>query len=131
MPDDPGIICAVSCKCKRRHCSCSSNRYNFSDMALLKDGDRRAAALVALEALPSGENERPYVANAQYALSQALYSYDMGKNIQMERSLKHDFPVKSFHFTKDGSKIVSIDQGAAVYVWDAQSKKSWQRLHRK
>ena len=94
-----------------------------TSLALLKDGDRRAAALVALEALPSEENERPYAAAAQYALSQALYSYDMGTKIQMDRSLKHDFPVKSFDFTADGSKLVSIDQGASVYVWDAKSKK--------
>lgn len=94
-----------------------------TSLTLLKYGDRRAAALVALEALPSEENERPYAAEAQYALSQALYSYDMGTKIQMDRSLKHDFPVKSFDFTADGSKLVSIDQGASVYVWDAKSKK--------
>lgn len=102
----------------------SQSKYlSETSLALLKDGDRRAAALVALEALPSEENERPYTAEAQYALSQALYSYDMGTKIQMDRSLKHDFPVKSFDFAEDGSKLVSIDQGASVYVWDAKSKK--------
>ena len=42
---------------------------------LLAEGDRRAAVLVALEALPSEGNSRPYVPEAQYALSQALHCY--------------------------------------------------------
>ncbi|MBQ8878635.1 MAG: toll/interleukin-1 receptor domain-containing protein, partial [Lachnospiraceae bacterium] len=49
-----------------------------TSLSLLQNGDRRAAVLVALEALPSEKNDRPYVAEAQYALSEALYVYDTG-----------------------------------------------------
>lgn len=92
-------------------------------LSLLEDGDRRTSALVALEALPSDENERPYVADAQYTLSRALYCYDTGNTIGMDRNLCHDLPVKSFHFNGDGTKIISVDQGETVYVWDSESGK--------
>lgn len=90
-------------------------------LTLLKEGDRKAAALVALEALPSEENDRPYVAEAQYALSEALRCYDTGNVIGMDRSLHHDLPVKDFHFNEDGTKILSIDQGDQIYVWDVEN----------
>jgi len=92
-----------------------------TSLTLLEEGDRRAAVLVALEALPSEENDRPYVAEAQYALSQALYSYDDGTKMKMDRVLTHDLPVADFYFSKDGKKASSIDQGGTVYAWDVTS----------
>lgn len=90
-------------------------------LTLLEEGDRKAAALVALEALPSKENDRPYVAEAQYALSEALRCYDTGNVIGMDRSLHHDLPVKDFHFHEGGKKLLSIDQGDNIYVWDVDN----------
>ncbi len=87
-------------------------------LSLLEEGDRQTAALVALEALPAPEEERPYVAAAQYALSAALCCYDMGDVLGMDRSLKHDLPVKEFSFDNTGDKILSVDQGGTIYVWD-------------
>ncbi len=92
-----------------------------TSLTLLEEGDRRAAVLVALEALPSKENNRPYVAEAQYALSQALYSYDDGTEMKMDRVLTHDLPVMDFYFNKDGENAASIDQGGTVYAWDVTS----------
>ncbi|MDE7223279.1 MAG: TIR domain-containing protein, partial [Acetatifactor sp.] len=89
-------------------------------LSLLEEGDRQTAALVALEALPNPEEDRPYVASAQYALSAALNCYDMGKVIGMDRSLKHDLPVKEFLFDDTGSRILSIDQGGVIYVWSVE-----------
>lgn len=89
-------------------------------LSLLEEGDRQTAALVALEALPTPEEDRPYVASAQYALSAALNCYDMGNTIGMDRSLKHDLSVRDFSFDDTGSRIISIDQGATVYVWDVE-----------
>lgn len=89
-----------------------------TSLALLEEGDRRAAVLVALEALPSEDNDRPYVAEAQYALSEALHCYDTGNVIRMDRVLNHDLPVSDFYMVQDGSRLVSIDQGGYVYCWD-------------
>lgn len=79
------------------------------------------AAVVALEALPSEENNRPYVAEAQYALSQALYTYDTGRDVKPDRVLHHDLPVDSFCLSTDGTRTVTVDEGGSVYVWDVQT----------
>ena len=89
-------------------------------LSLLEEGDRQTAALVALEALPTPEQDRPYVASAQYALSAALYCYDIGNTMGMDRSLRHDLPVKAFSFDDTGEKILSIDQGGTIYVWNVE-----------
>ncbi len=92
-----------------------------TSLTLLEEGDRRAAVLVALEALPSEENDRPYVAEAQYALSQALYSYDTGNIMKMDRVLSHDLPVTDFYFSQDGEYAASIDQSGTVYAWEVKT----------
>lgn len=92
-------------------------------LTLLEQGDRRAAVLVALEALPTSENDKPYVAEAQYALSQALYCYDTGNQVKMDRILQHDLPVSNFRLNAEGTMGVSVDQGNNVYVWDVENGK--------
>lgn len=89
-------------------------------LSLLAEGDRRAAVLVALEALPGPEEDRPFVAGAQYALSAALGCYDMGNAIGMDRSLKHDLPVQEFAFDDTGNRILSMDKGSNLYVWNVE-----------
>lgn len=90
-------------------------------MTLLEEGDRQTAALVALEALPTEKNDRPYVANAQYALSRILNCYDTGNVIGMDRALKHDLPVSNFSINEEGTEAVSVDQGDYIYVWDLEN----------
>lgn len=94
-----------------------------TSLALLEEGDRRAAVLVALEALPTQENDKPYVAEAQYALSQALYCYDTGSEMRKDRILQHDLPVRDFWLNEDGTMVLSIDQGNNVYAWDVEKGK--------
>ncbi|MDE5748718.1 MAG: WD40 repeat domain-containing protein, partial [Acetatifactor sp.] len=91
-----------------------------TSLSLLEEGDRQTAALVALEGLPTPQEDRPYVASAQYALSAALCCYDMGNTIGMDRSLKHDLPVQEFAFDDAGERILSIDQGGTIYVWNVE-----------
>ncbi len=88
-----------------------------TSLELLEAGDRQAAALIALEALPQADNDRPFVAEAQYALSEALYCYDIGNDVTMDRFLKHELPVVSFSYNNAGDKIISMDEGCNVYVW--------------
>lgn len=89
-----------------------------TSLRLLEEGDRRAAVLVALEALPSPENDRPYEPEAQYALSQALHCYETPGVMAMDRVLAHELPVLAFNLSEDGEQAVSIDEGGYVYVWD-------------
>lgn len=92
-----------------------------TSLQLLEDGDRRAAALVALEALPTEENNRPFVANAQYALSESLYAYELGNAMTLDGLLKHDLPVRDFSFNQDATRMVSYDSGYFVYLWDIET----------
>ena len=88
---------------------------------LLEYGDRRAAALVAVEAMPGEEKKRPYVASAELALSKALRCYDTGNRYSMDRILTHELPVKNFSFSADGSLMTSVDCNDGVYVWDVKN----------
>lgn len=94
-----------------------------TSLDLLEEGDRRAAVLVALEALPGEENDKPYVAEAQYALSQALYCYDREQDMKPDRILQHEQPVSDFWLNQDASMAVTIDQGNNVYLWEVDSGK--------
>lgn len=91
-------------------------------LSLLEDGDRITAGLIALEALPTGEHDRPYVASAQYALSETLNAYENGNTLEKDCLLKHDLPVKDIAYNQTGTKLVSIDQGGYVYVWDVENR---------
>lgn len=89
-------------------------------LSLIDEGDRITAGMIALEALPSKDNNRPYVAEAQYALNEALNVYDNGNVIEKDCLLKHDSPIYKFSYSSDGMKLVSVDQMGTVYVWDVE-----------
>lgn len=95
-----------------------SRFYAEEALDLFRSGNREDAALVAMEGLPSAENDRPYVADAEYALSKVLYAYDMETQMSYDRILHHDLSVSEMLFTNDKSKLVTIDSGSKVYVWD-------------
>lgn len=94
-----------------------------TSLRLFNSGDRRAAALVAAEALPSEENPRPYVPEAEYALSKALYTYSDGKAIELDRQLHHDLPVRDMSYDVENKYLVSIDSENSVYVWEVSTGK--------
>ena len=95
-----------------------SRFYAEEALSLLKSGNREDAVLVAMEGLPSEDNDRPYVADAEYALGRTLYAYDDGSVMTFDRILSHDLAVNEMYCTDDKSKIVTVDSGSKVYVWD-------------
>ena len=95
-----------------------SRFYAQESLDLLRSGNREDAVLVAMEGLPFENNERPYVPDAEYALGRALYAYDSGSTLTQDRILHHDLSIDEIMCTYDKSKIVSIDSGNKVYVWD-------------
>lgn len=92
---------------------------------LFESGNRQTAALLALEALGSDDedNARPYSPHAEYALSRVLYSYDIGANIEMDSLLTHKLPVKDMKYSYGGKYFLSEDQGGTVYAWDPISNR--------
>lgn len=93
-------------------------------LELLEYGDRKAAALVAMEALPSAEEDRPYVPLAQLALSKALGSYDIGSNVSKDGILRHDLTVRDMCFNQAGDRLISTTSAGSVYVWDITKNES-------
>ncbi len=100
-----------------------SRFYAEKSLSLLNECDRRAAVLVALEALPSDDDERPFVPEAEYALSEALYAYDDQSKLAYERLLKHELTVKSTTLNSDSTRLCTTDSGMKTYVWDVESLK--------
>ena len=92
------------------------------EFSLYKEGDLKTAALVAVSALPSEENDRPYVADAENALSKALHVYDSSSIITKKASFKHDLTVADMYFDETGNYLVTIDRSSTVYVWDMEKE---------
>lgn len=88
---------------------------------LLKSGDREDAVLVALEALPGEGNDRPFVADAQSALTDALYSYSLGQDMEMDRLLKADLPVVDIGYSDDQQYLWAEDSSDNAYLWNAKT----------
>ena len=96
-----------------------SRFYAERSLSLLAEGKREAAVLTAMEGLPrSDQDDRPYVPENEYALSQALHVYDDGKNLDHDRLLSHEQIVTDIRSCADGKYLVSTDRSENVYVWD-------------
>lgn len=89
---------------------------------LLEEGDRRRAVMVAREALPEDLDnpERPYVEEAEYALSQALHVYDTNSWFVPDIALKNDNIVNFIKLSPDGKTAVTSAQDGYLYVWDTR-----------
>lgn len=84
-------------------------------------GDRLTALALALEALPNENNNRPYVANAEYALSNALASYRSTTEIRAVGAFDAGSLVKDFRVTDDGKYIYILDSRNIITMWDTNS----------
>ena len=102
-----------------------SRFYASSAMNLLSDGYRKQAALVARAGLPSPGDYRPYVAEAEYALSSALHAYDNGQSRSFYKCLEHDLPVSAYWKSGNGSRLISLDYGSNVHIWDTAT---WEEI---
>lgn len=91
---------------------------------LLKQGDREAAVLVAMEALPkgSGDDSRPYVAEARIALEDALYTYKMDQqyNLRPKKVLEHKGTLGN-RSDYDPEEGVLLTTDTRIYLWDEPS----------
>ena len=100
-----------------------SRFYAEEAMMLLREGNREDAVLVAAAGLPSETNDRPLVAEAEYALAAALHVYDCGKDLGYDRILSHDLTVHDMSISHSLKYLTSIDSGNTVYVWDCSDWK--------
>ncbi len=98
-----------------------SRFYAEKSLKLLDEGKREAAALIAMEGLPTESSDRPYVAECEYALSRALHVYDNGNQLDFDRLLKHDQPVSDMKFSFDQKYLITVDYSNNVYLWDPEN----------
>ncbi len=87
----------------------------------MEAGDRLTAIALAMAALPSEDDPRPYVPAAELALNQALNAYLSTDTISAQGSFSADALVQSFRLSQDGSLIYILDARGMVTVWDTQS----------
>lgn len=88
---------------------------------LLDDGDRLTAMLLALEALPEYDGERPYVAQAEQALASAAGAYLADSEIMAVGAFTCDAVVSNFKVTDDGALIYIQDDRDVVTIWNTDT----------
>ncbi len=92
-------------------------------MRQLDAGERDTAALLALAALPSAQQPRPLVPQAEYALSQAVSAYTVpdGASYEYIHAFDHSTNTLNFFLNEDGSRLYVQELNDTVTVWDALS----------
>ena len=88
---------------------------------LYKDSSLIPAIERAIEALPSANDEKPVIPEAEYALSREMGMYKMSR-IVPQLSLRHETAIDKLSFMGEGRSIVSQDS-TGIYFWDAESGK--------
>lgn len=101
---------------------------------LLKNGDRKKAIQVAMEALPEGtsDNGKPLMEEAEAALANAVYAYQgvestarfVSTDFLMEMDTKSSGQEV---LSPDGSWLLSMDQKKTVYIWNGQSDEAYRK----
>lgn len=89
----------------------------------LEDGDRLLAIRLALEGLPKQEGDRPYVAEAELALSKAIGVYHADDEIQTVGAITCEDVVTQFQATDDREWMYTIDRRNVLTVWEMSTSR--------
>lgn len=96
----------------------NQSRYLAAEsLSLYSEGNVKDAVLVAQAALPSDDDDRPYVPAAEYALGNALHAYSTGNGAEFSGLLEHNSHVDGMTADPETARLVSYDRSEAVYVW--------------
>ena len=94
-------------------------------VALLENGDRMSAMLLALEALPKDDkDERPVLPEAEYALAQAVNAYVSANENQytVEYAFPHGGKVGKILPNREESHLIVLHSDYAFTIWDVQTR---------
>ena len=97
-----------------------------SSQERMEAGDRMTAIVLAMEALPEEGEDRPYLGTAEYALSQALSSYQVNDELVAQGTYAAENLVKNFVLTEEGGRIYVLDVRNILTVWDVDT---FEKLH--
>ena len=93
-----------------------------------KEGKYREAIEHLISALPSDDNERPYVAAAEKTLGSIIHPYEAG-TIQIDQSISQETAVSNLSISKDGRRLVTIDSYRVIRCFDTVTgKQLWEIL---
>lgn len=87
----------------------------------LESGDRMMALLLALEALPGDDRDRPYVSEASAALQQALGVYTTQMEMTAVGTFRSDAVISGFQISEDARTLFTMDETNKLTVWDTVS----------
>ncbi len=89
----------------------------------LAQGDRLTAIALAMAALPSDGNERPYVPEAEAALTDTLGVYGVNEDVAAVGVLDLDanVAVRDFWLTASGKVLYMFDKRQIMTAWDTAS----------
>lgn len=97
---------------------------------ILESGDRKKALQVAMEALPEDESDKtkPVTAEAEAALSKALYAYQGESNISYAMQADYQIVMDTGsmgqeHLSEDGERLIALDEDHTVYLWETETGK--------
>lgn len=97
----------------------------------LEDDDREEAVLSARQALSEYRGtEMPYTAKAQYALTESLHIYDMGRVTRADARLETTDIVEDMKVSPDRDYLLSCDRAGQLILWDLEKKKEVSRRNR-
>ena len=94
---------------------------------MMEKGDRMTAMLLAMEALPSKDNDRPVIASAQLALSNALYAYIpqggniSGASVGIKKSFDHSGTIDQYVISEDAAYLAVAHSGDTLTIWDFEA----------
>lgn len=100
-----------------------SRHLSTAAQELLGEGDRLTAIALLLEALPSEENQRPYVADAEYVLAEALGVYSQENTMAALGALIPNASAEVFDFAlTDNTDVIYLrDSRSIVTSWDTET----------
>ena len=91
-----------------------------SSEAKLRSGDRGAALLEAWQALPSQDNERPYVAEAEAALAKALYCYETDR-YHPAQTIRWTDELLGCALSENGDYFVTLEEFGKLSCFDVKT----------
>ena len=90
-------------------------------------GDYNGSIRYALNALPDGENSRPYVPEAELALSGILHPYAQG-TLQYAQSIEQECVVYALDLSMDGKRLATMDQEGNLRVFNTETgRQIWEQ----
>ena len=91
----------------------------------LNNDDRFTAMALALEALPSESNDRPYVAKAEYALNEACLAYvnltNANSNLIPGATFNLDSKIKSLCAPENKTYFAVLDQSEKISIFNCKN----------